>query len=53
MPTKDGLVPVTLHIPRKVRQAFKSRCVMMDVSMGERLAALIREDIARRNPSGN
>ena len=45
------LVRVSADVPKSVRQAFRARCIMQDVTMGERLAALMREDIQRRNPS--
>ena len=45
------LVRVSADVPKSVRQAFKARCIMMDVTMGERLAVLMKEDIQKRNPS--
>ena len=48
---KAELVRVSMDVPKSVRQAFKARCVMKDISMGERMAALMREDIQKRNPS--
>ena len=45
------LVRVSLDVPKSVRQAFRARCIMMDITMGERLAVLMREDIQKRNPS--
>ena len=47
---KAELVRVSVDVPKSVRQAFKARCIMMDVTMGERMAALLREDIQKRNP---
>ena len=46
------LVRVSLDVPKSVRQAFKARCIMQDVTMGERMAALMRADISKRNPTG-
>ena len=48
---KAELVRVSVDVPKSVRQAFKARCVMMDTTMGERLAVLMKEDIQKRNPS--
>ena len=49
---KAELVRVSMDVPKSVRQAFKARCVMKDISMGERMSQLMREDIQKRNPSG-
>ena len=51
MASKKDMVRVSLDVPKSVRQAFKARCIMMDISMAERMAALMREDISKRNPS--
>ena len=48
---KPGMARIQIDVPRKVKLAFKARCVMLDISMGERVAELIREDLQRRMPS--
>ena len=48
---KAEMVRMQADVPKSVRQAFKARCVMMDTTMGERLAVLLKEDIGKRNPS--
>ena len=49
--TKAAMVRVAVDVPKSVRQAFKARCIMMDTTMGERLAVLMKEDIGKRTPS--
>ena len=43
------MVRVAVDVPKSVRQAFKARCIMAGTTMGERLAALMQEDIQKRN----
>ena len=48
---KDELVRLQVDVPKKLRTAFRIRCLQLDVTMGERLAEMIREEIQNRAPS--
>lgn len=52
MAARAELVRVAVDVPKSVRQAFKARCIMMDTTMGERIAHLMKEDIQKRNSAG-
>ena len=48
---KPGMARIQIDVPRKTKLAFKARCTLLDMSMGERVATLIKEDIQKRMPS--
>ena len=51
MASKKDMVKVIGDVDRGLRTAFRIRCFQLDISMGERIAHLIREDVQNRAPS--